>query len=87
MSLVYEGEVKKSVDWKTKKEKLLAHLKELNYLQMVWLHRIGTYAAIKWPYDSQTQFLELGVKDLKGMLFFEKIHEVTQQLLDDINEM
>lgn len=74
-------------DVQVKVQELLHHLLTTNRLQMVWLDRIGQHSVVHWKLDRRLALLERSYSHLTGMMFFEEIHRLSQQLLDDINEL
>lgn len=65
---------------------MLTEMWRANQLAWIWLHRIAAVAGSNWNLDLDETLQDLALK-FKGMKFFEKVHEITQTLLDSINEV
>lgn len=65
---------------------MLVNLWRLNQLAWIWLDHISTVSGWCWNLQMNEMLLEIS-QNFKSMKFFEKVHEVTQNLLDDINEV
>lgn len=59
---------------------------KLNQYFWIWMHRIQDKHSLDWGIELSDQLLALSAES-HGMKFFEKIHETTQALLDQINEL
>lgn len=67
-------------------QELVKTIWKMNQMFWLWLHRLAARYGLLWSFPLNDTLRKLSDR-LTNMKYFEKLHEVTQMLLDQINVM